>query len=54
MSYESPIDHGIPMSQFERLITNRLDNMASGQRNHYEFCAARFKQLNEQIEVVQT
>ena len=42
VGYELPIDHGIPMSQFERLMISRLGNIASDQRNHYEFFAARF------------
>jgi len=54
VGYEPPIDRGIPMSPFERLMINRLDNMASDQRNHYDFCAARFQHLDEQIEVVHT
>jgi len=54
VGYLPPIDHGIPMCQFYRLMINRLDNMASDQRNHYKFCAARFQHLDEKIEVVQT
>ena len=34
VGYEPPIDHGIPMSSFERLMINRLDNMVSDKRNH--------------------
>ena len=33
---EPPIDRGLPMLPFERLMINHLDNMASDQRNHYE------------------
>jgi len=29
VSYEPPVDHGIPMSQFERLMINHMDTMAS-------------------------
>jgi len=54
VGYEPPIDHEIPMLQFERLKFNRLVNMASDQRNHYDFCVARFQHLDEKIEVVQT
>jgi len=46
-------DHIASMSPFERLMINRMDSMAYDQRNHYEFCAARFQNLDEQIEVVQ-
>jgi len=42
------------MSPFERVMINRLDNMASDQRNHYEFCVVRFQHLHDQIEVVHT
>ena len=52
--YEPLVDYGIPMSQFERLMINRMDTMASDKKDHYEFCAARFQHLDEQIEVVQT
>lgn len=54
VGYKPPIDRGIPMSQFERLMINCMDNMANDQRNHYEFYAARFQHLEEKIEVVQT
>ena len=54
VGYEPPIDCGIPMSPFERLKINCLDNMVNNQRNHYEFYVARFQHLDEQIEVVQT
>jgi len=37
VGYVPPIDHGISMSQFERLMINCLDNMANDQRNHYNF-----------------
>ncbi|KAL9284934.1 hypothetical protein ACSQ67_024691 [Phaseolus vulgaris] len=54
VGYEPPIDCGIPMSPFERLKINCLDNMVNNQRNHYEFYVARFQHLDEQIEVVRT
>ncbi|KAL9276982.1 hypothetical protein ACSQ67_025468 [Phaseolus vulgaris] len=42
VSYEPPIDRGIPVSPFERLMINHLDNMVSDQRDHYEFFVSRF------------
>jgi len=33
-------------------MINRLDNMTYDQINHYEFCAAKFQNLDEHIEVV--
>jgi len=54
VSYEPPVDHGIPMSQFEKLMINRIDTMACDQEEHYGFRATRFQHLDEQIEVVQT
>jgi len=54
VAYESLVDHGIPMSRFERLMINRMDTMANDQKEHYEFCAARFQHLDKQIEAVQT
>ena len=29
VAYEPSVDHGIPMSQFKRLILNHMDTMAS-------------------------
>jgi len=46
-------DYAAPTSPFKRLMINRLDIMAYDQRNHHEFCFARFHNLDEQIEVVQ-
>jgi len=39
------------MSPFEKLVVNRLDNFAHEQKAHHEFCVAKFKSLDEQIEV---
>jgi len=55
------------MTSFERLVINRMDNLAENQNNLYELCQNRFQQfderfqgmdarflnLDEQIEVVQ-
>ena len=41
-STENMNDYVASMSPFERLMINCLDNMAYEQRNHYDFCAARF------------
>ena len=41
------------MTPFERLVINHMDSFTYDQRNHHEFCMARFQNLDEQIEVVQ-
>jgi len=41
------------MSPFKRLMLSRMDSFADDQRSHHEFCMERFKNLDEQIEVVQ-
>ena len=34
---EPPVDHGIPMSQFEKLMINHMDTMTSDKKEHYKF-----------------
>ena len=46
-------DYVASISPFERLMINRLDNMAYDQRNHYKFSVSRFQNLGKQIKVVQ-
>jgi len=41
------------MTPFERLMISRMDIFAYDQKNHPEFCMARFQNLDEQIEAVQ-
>ena len=47
VSYEPPIDHGIPLSQFEILMINHMENTTSDKKDHYELCVARFQHLDE-------
>jgi len=42
ISYIPLVNHGEPLSSFERMMLNRIYTMASDQRNHYEFFVARF------------
>jgi len=46
------VDTREPLYIFEQMVLRRPDTMASNQRDHYEFCAARFQHLDDQIEVV--
>jgi len=41
------------MTPFETLMITHMDNLAHDERNHHEFCVAKFQNLDEQIEVVQ-
>jgi len=54
VSYEPLVDHGIPISPFERQMINRMDTMTRDKKDHYELCETQFQYLNERIEVVQT
>jgi len=51
--YVPPIDKGEPLSWFEHMVIDRLDTMAHDQRDHHEFCTARFQHLDGQIEGIQ-
>jgi len=53
VAYVPLVDREIPLSSFERLIVDRMDIMASDQKKHYEFYAARFQHLDYHIEFVQ-
>jgi len=40
-------------SIFEQTVIDNLDYLTMEQRNHHEFCIARFQHMDSQIEVVQ-
>ena len=40
-------------SNFDQLVIGKLDNLTMEQRNHHEFCIARFQHMDLQIEAVQ-
>jgi len=40
--YVPLVDHGVPLSQFERLLLGRMDVMANDKKEHYNFVLPGF------------
>jgi len=51
--YVPPVERGELLSKFEQMMLNKLNIVDGDQREHYEFFAARFQHLDDQLEVVQ-
>jgi len=47
--YFPPIDRGDLFSSFVEMVLDQMDVIASDQKDHYEFCVARFQHLDHQV-----
>jgi len=53
IAYVPLVGRGEPLSNFERVMLNRLDTISGEQRAYYEMTLSRFQHLDHQIKVVQ-
>jgi len=40
--YVPPVNHGMPLSPSQKLLLTKIGTMDVDQKDHYEFCVARF------------